>query len=255
MDGVPLLSNALPLIPLSFVMPFAFLILASIQDWYYREVSDWLWVAMLCFAAPLTFLRLLIENMFLVYFLVTVVPAALIAVILCEMGFFGGADAKAIIFIALTTPTPPPSTQTFWPLHTSFALGVLTNAMFLASLMTFYVLCRNMPKVLTGKIEWEEGIGRWSKCLILISSYFVSAEEFQKKKAFLSRVNQRKIWPQYDDNGDQEQNQPPLSGQVLVTPQLPLIVFITVGYMLAFRIGDILSRLALLILWEFQLGL
>ena len=254
MDGGSLLSNALPLIPLSFVMPFAFLILASIQDWCHREVSDWLWVTMLFCTSPLTFLRLLIENTFLGWtaadFLITVVPVTLIAIILCEMGFFGGADAKAIICIALTVPTPPLSTQTFWPLHTSFALGILTNAILLASLMTFYVLCRNMPKVLTGKIEWEGGIGVWRKCLILVSSYFVSAEEFQNKKAFLSRVSQRKLLLQHDDE-DQEQSQPPLSGEILVTPQLPLMVFITVGYLLAFRIGDILSQLALVILWGF----
>jgi preflagellin peptidase FlaK len=247
MINLSLPPSANPLVPLSFAVPLVFLALASIQDWHHREVSDWLWIGMLFSTAPLTLLRVLIGDVFLIDFVIAIIPTV-IAIVLCESGFFGGADAKAIICIAFIVPTPPAFSQMFWPLHMNFALGVLTNAILLASLMAVYALCRNTPKVLTGGIEWEKGIRTWRKCLILVSSYFVSAEEFQRKKDFLSRVDPKRIFSQHNEESHQEQNRPPLSGQILVTPQLPLMIFVTVGYVLALIVGDVLSRLCLLLL-------
>lgn len=257
MLAISLLSGATPINPnwnqinwnqISFAIPLAFLVLASIRDWRHREVSDWLWVAMLICTTPLTFVRLLVEDVTLKDFLVVVVPAALIAIVFCELEVFGGADAKAIICIAFAVPFPPSFSQALWPLHTNFSLGVFTNAMIVVSLMMFYALYKNVLKMLTGGIKWEEGIGIWRKCLILLSSYFVSVEEFQQKKTFLSRVDPKRILPHHEEEKE-EQIQSPLPGQVLVTPQLPLMVFISIGYVLALELGDMMSRFCLFLLF------
>jgi len=235
---------------------------ASWSDWKSREVSNWVWV----FLAPLAFALTTIEYVFfahslLFYYVFSFAITSTLAVALFYAGAFGGADAKALMCLALALP--------YYPVYLSFTsafyspifpITVFGNAVLLAALTVFYALFRNLLWKLTkGKKLFAgfENESFWKKIVAVATGYKADLKSLEKNThtypledivmketgenerrllAFPKDESREAIVARIVSAGREGKTQ----DGVWVTPGLPLLIFITAGLIIALVFGDII---------------
>ncbi|MEM3725850.1 MAG: A24 family peptidase C-terminal domain-containing protein [Candidatus Bathyarchaeia archaeon] len=240
-----------------------FLTYASWSDFKTREVSNTVWL----FYAPPAFMLTAIELLLygnsqklLLYGLCFGLTATF-AIILFYTGGFGGADAKALICLALALPfypqelfqplsgTPSPTSQIFFP------MTVFSNAVLLAAATAIYMLFRNIFwHWRTGKRlfeGYEASFGK--KILVLLTGYKVSVDKLRDKwhiypmEDLAEDMLKRKLILIPKDEGRdaivqrlaKAVEEGKIDDKVWATPGLPMLIFITAGLILALVVGDI----------------
>lgn len=243
---------------------------ASWSDWKKREVSNRVWMVF----APLAFALTTVQYVFLhrelllVYVLSFAVTFG-IATVLFYAGAFGGADAKALMCLALALPYYPTDLLSHAPFFSPILpLTVFSNAVLLAALTVVYALLRNLLWEL-GKggrlFEGFENESLWRKLIVLVTGYKVelatleknahvfpieditvkeSGEEERRLLLFPKDETQEAITARLRSAGQEGK----IKGGVWVTPGLPLLIFITAGLIIALLFGDIIWLLLRLIL-------
>jgi preflagellin peptidase FlaK len=246
----------------------SFLIYASWSDYKTREVSNVVWMLFAPLAFTLTFLEIYTNYDFsqLPSYGICFGLTATFAVILFYSGGFGGADAKALMCLALALPffpksLPEPLSGEISPiLQVFFPITVFSNSVLLAAATAIYIFLRNMFwHERTGRKLFEEGhqnesLGR--KILVLITGYKVSVNKL-KEKWHLYPLEDTEEDPK---NGfkrklvliprDEDRNTiverltkaveaGKIQDTVWATPGLPMLIFITVGLIIALFFGDI----------------
>jgi preflagellin peptidase FlaK len=256
-------------------LALGFLFYASWSDNKTREVSNTVWMVFAPLAFVLTFAEVYIYRFSqLPLYGICFGLTALFAIVIFYAGGFGGADAKALMCLALVLPFYP--TSLLAPLseispisQVLFPLSVFSNSVLLAALMTLVMLgynvlwrARTRGKLFEG--EYENGsIGR--KILVLITGYKVSVQKLKEKWHVYpledaeedSESNlKRKLVALPKDEGrdaiverlDRAVKTGKIHDTVWATPGLPFLIFITAGLVLALFVGDIVwicIRLAL----------
>jgi preflagellin peptidase FlaK len=246
-----------------------FLIYASWSDFKTREVSNWVWAIFAPLAFSLTALQYILfpQDLLYSYVLPFIVTLAL-SLVLFYTGGFGGADAKALICLSLALPNYPiyllESPIGYFPLL--FPLSVFLNSVFLASFSVVYVLLRSfLWKYRTKKKLFEgfekESLGR--KILVLLSGYKVNIAELEKKnylyplEDFDARLEEKRQLIAIPKDEEREEivsrfieakRLGQIEADIWATPGLPMLVFITAGFVIALVFGDILWTLLRLIL-------
>ncbi|RLI22445.1 hypothetical protein DRO54_01225 [Candidatus Bathyarchaeota archaeon] len=244
------------------LLSFVFLGYASWSDIKTREVSNKIWI----FYGPLGLLLTLFEGIlqkdtdFWILFGISVAVTWILAITLFYVGAYGGADAKAFMCLALVFPTCP---QTAWKIqhstfHMLFPVTVFTNSILLAALSVIYMLLRNL--------FWKLGEGRklfnglekepfWKKILTILCGYKVSIEKLREKDFYfpLEDIEEREgggkrvivVFPRDEDREnilkrlDRIENDA-FNGYVWASPGLPMLVFITLGFIAALFLGDLI---------------
>ncbi|MDW8040144.1 MAG: A24 family peptidase C-terminal domain-containing protein [Nitrososphaerota archaeon] len=245
---------------------FSFLY-ASWSDYKTREVSNSVWILFAPPAFALTFSELLLFNLSaLPFFGLCFGLTAAFAIILFYAGGFGGADAKALMCLALALPFHPqelfstplsgeisPFMQRFFP------LTVFSNAVILAALTAVYLLIHNfVRRWRTGRALFEgeqktEAVSK--KILVLLTGYKVSIGKVKEKWHLYPLEDVEKtengvkrklvVFPKDEGrnaiverleaafkNGE-------IQEKIWATPGLPMLVFMTVGLVIALLYGDI----------------
>ena len=247
---------------LQVFVSLAFLLYASWSDLKTREVSNMVWV----FFAPLG-LALTLANAFsdadpytkLDWFGISVGITSALAVVLFYAGAYGGADAKALICLSLALPFYPTSFMMGFASYSPiFPLTVFSNAVIIAALSVVYVLLRNVFwRQRTGKRFFEgfkeESKGR--KLLTLLSGYKISVEKLEESEFLyplediqFSETGETKrkllVFPKDEEREGIVQRVVAAAKEgknidwVWATPGLPMLVFITVGLIIALVLGD-----------------
>ena len=248
-------------------LSLTFLIYASWSDFKKREVSNTVWALFAPLAFALTSLQVymvaftssptFIQQTLYVYALSFVLIFAL-SYILFYVGAFGGADAKALICIAIALPTYPiyflrPQFEFIPPL---FPLTVFSNGVLLASLSVAYATLRNLVWKFRTKKSLFEGFeieSNWRKTIALLCGYKVKSEELERGHLYpLEDINgadgkERKLVVIPKDEKREEiverilgaVCEGKIQNEIWVTPGLPLLVFITAGFLAALFLGDI----------------
>jgi len=238
---------------------------ASWSDYKTREVSDNVWILFAPPAFALTFAELfLFDFSALSLFGLCFVLTAAFAIILFYAGGFGGADAKASTCFALALPFYPeklfspcsgevsPIMQMFFP------FTVFSNAIILAALTSVYFLVYNLTWWWkTGKSLFEdeqrsESVGK--KILVLLTGYKVSfwrvkekwhiypLEDVEKTDGGIKR--KLVIFPRDESRSviierlEEAVKNGEIPEKVWATPGLPILIFITVGLVVALLYGD-----------------
>jgi archaeal preflagellin peptidase FlaK len=242
-----------------------FLIYASWSDFRTREVSNQVWAIY----APIAFVLsiaefLLYEPSKLLLFGVSVGFTIGLAFLLFYSGGFGGADSKALMCIALALPFAPTTfTPAFGISPTSqfiFPLTIFSNGVLFAAATGIYMIGRNVvwhkkmgKKMFTGTLT-HESIGK--KILILITGYRVPIANLQAKWHVFPMEDlaesdekglERKLVVVPRDEGrdaivDRLSNAAKagkIDNYVWATPGLPLLIFITLGLIVALLFGDV----------------
>jgi preflagellin peptidase FlaK len=183
-----------------------------------------------------------------------------LAIAVFYAGGFGGADAKALMCIALALPVYPNHLLPQPPGFVSplFPITIFTNSVLLGALSVFYALSRNLLWKIRNRRDIFEGMETESfgrKILALISGYKVKVSKLEKGHMFpLEDVEvndegnkKRKllVFPKYEEREEivarviENVKEEKLDGGVWATPGLPLLIFVTVGLIIALAYGDI----------------
>jgi preflagellin peptidase FlaK len=253
---------------MKILVSLVFLTYSSWSDYRTREVSNSVWLLY----GPVALILSLAEFLFYVpsrlpFFGLSFGLTTFIAFVLFYSGGFGGADSKALICIALALPFIPEIT--FFPLFSMgisplsqilFPLTVFSNGVLLAAASAVYLFfynivwqIRNKRKLFEGSLS-NESYGK--KILVLITGYKTSVAKIEEK------------WHIYPMEKIVDENETPIkrnfvilpkdegrteivdrlsnavkagkiNGYVWATPGLPLLIFLTIGLILALVFGDI----------------
>jgi preflagellin peptidase FlaK len=242
------------------ILSLSFLLYASWSDWKKREVSNRVWIvfAPLAFSLTLAQFVLLAQEPLLNY-LISFAITSVMAVALFYAGAFGGADAKALMCIALALPSPirlMSSVSLFLPI---FPFTVFSNAVLLAALTVVYALFRNFVWKVRAKAGLFAGFENESflrKITVLITGYKVEPASLEKSphsyplEDIIAKENggtERKLLAFPKDETRETIVSRILSASregkiqkgVWVTPGLPLLIFITAGLIIALLVGDL----------------
>jgi archaeal preflagellin peptidase FlaK len=252
------------------IITLVFLFYSSLSDYKTREVSNRVWAFYAPIALALTLLELLVfEPSMLPLFALSAGITIGFALLLFYSGAFGGADSKAFMCIALALPFFP--TLLFTPIlpqglsplsQTIFPVTILSNAVLIAALSAVFLLLRNlMRKATTGKPLFEGTLAQESfgkKILVLLTGQKFSLSTLKAKwhvypMEDISEVSvgedlpQRKLIIVPKDEGRDEivqrlskaAEEGKIDPKVWATPGLPMLIFVTIGLLIALSLGDI----------------
>jgi len=244
-----------------------FLFYASWSDYKTREVSNKVWLLF----GPIAF-ALTASELFL-YGAPDLLPYAIcfgltsgFAILLFYTGGFGGADAKALMCLALALPfypesLPPPIThQVSLIAEKFFPITVFTNSVLFAALTAVALLLYNVLRRLRTHEDLFQGdhksesIGK--KILVMLTGYKVPIEELEKKwhvypmedleKDKENKLKRKLVLLPRDEGRKaivERIGEAVKSGEipnaVWATPGLPMLVFILAGLVTALFFGDI----------------
>jgi preflagellin peptidase FlaK len=254
------------IIAAKITLSLTFLLYASWSDYKTREVSNRVWAIYAPIALALSLTELfLYEPSKLPLFGLSFGVTAAFAIILFYSGGFGGADSKALMCIALALPF---STETLFtpifgvsPLSQNlFPLTIFSNSVLFAAASGIYMILRNLiQRVTTGKKLFEgtlvtESIGK--KILVMVTGYKVPLSKLKETWHVypMEDVNddgenplKRKLVVVPKDEGRNEiverlsnaVGSGKISGKVWATPGLPMLIFVTIGLIVALLFGDL----------------
>lgn len=243
------------------IVVFSFLLYASWSDIKSREVSNKVWALLGPIGLALSLIHIhltksysMLDNLGLSFLITTVMAIALF-----YLGFFGGADAKALICLSLSLPYYPNNAFTpFFVLIPFLPVSVFINAVFSSVLVAFYALLRNMVWVGSGKSLFEglESEPLSKKFMSLITGYKVKASDLENKSYLyptekieetqegeIKRSFQVFVSAEADREASVKKimdfSKKGLVNEVWATPGLPFLVFITVGLVVTLLFGDL----------------
>jgi preflagellin peptidase FlaK len=237
-----------------------FLLYASWSDWKQREVSNKVWIvyAPLAFSVTIVQFVLFAQELLFGYLLSFALTSAM-AVALFYAGAFGGADAKALMCIALALPSPVrlvPNVSLYLPI---FPFTVFSNSVLLAAFSAVYALFRNFLWKLgadSGLFAGFENESLLRKITVLITGYKVEPASLEKTfhsyplediTAKEDGSTERKLLTFPKDETRESivarimsaSREGKIQDGVWATPGLPLLIFITAGLILALVVGDL----------------
>ena len=249
-------------------LSLAFLIYASWSDYKTREVTNRVWVIYAPIALALSLAELLLyDSAMLPYFGLSVGVTVAIAFLLFYSGGFGGADSKALMCIAMALPFAPAAL--FTPVLASavsplsqfiFPFTIFSNSVLVAVFAAVALLLYNLFwRVKTGKNLFEATLAGepfWKKILVLVTGYRVSIAKLKAKWHIYplediteeADVVKRKLFVVPRDEGrdavvarlSEAVDAGKIGGKVWATPGLPMLIFVTIGLVIALFFGDII---------------
>jgi len=231
-----LFQQVLQLIRISIISTT--LLYSSYLDWKFREVDDRVWMLSGSILLVLTILDLVFFNLTLEYVYVCLLSIGLssgLAFLFYFLGFYGGADAKAILVVSLGLPVYKHQNQ----IHPFTGLSTLSNGLILSLTLPLCLACYNLYQLSRGNKIFEgfehENVLR--KFLALMFG------------VRLKRSKGRKFWFMMEEEKDSVRrfkfNLFSLDlnaidrDDVWVTPGIPLLIFITAGFIYYIILGDI----------------
>lgn len=243
------------------VLCLSFLVYASWSDYKTREISNKVWVILGPLALALTGFQFLVYSAqpleFVTYYVLSFAITSGLAIAIFYVGGFGGADAKALMCIALALPVYPGYlfSQPAGFISPLFPISVFSNSVLLGALSVFYALFRNLVWTIRnnqGIFKGLEGESFGRKFVVLISGYKIDSSKLEKGHMFPIEdvdVNEegeieRKLlaFPKYEERESviARLKENSLDKWVWATPGLPLLIFITAGLVIALAYGDII---------------
>jgi len=247
------------------LLSLIFLLISSWYDYKFREVSDRIWLLFAPISFILTFTQYYLEftikadySIFLFWLLSLGVTIPL-SLLLFYLGFFGGADAKALICLSFAMPAYPSiSNAQFNSMLPIFPLAVLVNAVFAASMLTLVVTCHNIIEYLHVRGEMFRGFEHepgWKKMLAFITgirinpkrlkdSYYIPLEYAVKGESG-EVTRYLRVSPHIEEECPAHIEV--FNGQIWATPGLPFLIFMTIGFVIALLLGDFIDWMIILL--------
>ncbi len=202
---------------------------ASVIDVWKREIHDYFWIIFGVIGFLLIFLSPdLISDLFTLGFALIIAP---IVIIMWRIGFFGGADAFALIVLAVIAPMATLSENPITPFTT------LSNAVLLFVIPFIVNVLRNIIAQIKGKNifeGFEETTGK--KIIATLIGYRAKNPKFgfsiEKTKKGKKKLNLKLHHAENQDFCTKP--------DTWITPGIPYLLLITGGFLIQLFYGDIL---------------
>jgi preflagellin peptidase FlaK len=224
---------------------------ASARDVKEREVPNKVWALSIPVCLMLTLLDLEAGNVTISAVLISLASALTLGFLLFYFGFYGGADVKGLVLIAIAAPAYPYSDGSLLALVFPMPFVLI---FFFSTLLTasFPVLISawNLADVLKGKnpLRGIEEKNRFKRLLLLATSRRISFEKLKgeglkylpaekvveeggviKRKPFFSlRIDE----DAEDLTGELEKHKELFTDGILASPTIPMMVFLAFGFAL-----------------------
>ena len=248
----------------TFIVLFclSILIYASQSDIRKRSVSNIPWLTMIAVGIGLLILRVVTSSTYVLgQAALSLVLTLAVSYLFFRIGLFCAADAKCLISVAVLFPTSPslvilshrfPLFSPVLPEVFPFALSTLMNAALLSMVVPLFLGFRNLLHLGFG--------GFWQQLGMAFTSYQMPIAQLTTRKQV------RLIYPCPDKDGklrralafggveindemikqlESYQKAGKLGNEVWVTPELPFIAFITVGFIVALLVGNLVFAVAI----------
>ncbi len=232
------------------------LAIASILDIRSREIPDKIWLIFGGLGAVLSVLELVDmpasnRTAFSVHYAIGIALVSSIGYATYRTGLFGGADPKALVAISVILPA---YSGGFFAFHDFAAISILSDALVVSITAMLYNIFRNSISVARG-VPIFEGIseGRMKRALAFAvgfpssspGRYVFEMEAFDDSGNRKFRFNPA----HYDDfaqspeilqKGEEKRGN---KRRIWVTPALPFIVYIAIGFAINLVVGDLFAAL------------
>lgn len=234
-------------------LSLAFLAVASVYDLKTREVPNKIWIVFIPFSIIATIVYTLANPNQFYLTLASITITTLIAVVIFYAGLYGGADAKALITLALTHPTQS---------NSSFILPILPLTAFNNSLV---LMVLTLPISLFRNLYWKiknhqplfKELDReptWKKAAALILCIKTSKSKIKPYHIITERIEIKdgetkrtlKIFQKVREEDTIVDNTIP--EYAFVAYSLPVLPFLTLGYILTITTGDLILHLTAIVL-------
>ena len=213
----------------------------SYKDWKTREIPDTLWLLFSIIAIVIIIpIEIIIDfslnNLYMM--LISIGITTIISIVLYYFGFFGGADMKALIVLSLLLPIYLPSRY----IHPLLPIMSFTNAIFITAsfalgffiynVLTRYLLRKNIFNGFEKEPIWKKIIVSFlgfRASRVRKDSFYMSLEKIvdDEKKLDISLMSEDEDFASGED--------------MWVTPGIPLLIFITIGFIVSVVYGDFLT--------------
>lgn len=235
---------------LQTLLSLTFLSVASAFDLKTMEVPNRLWVVFIPLSAVTAVANVLANPGQLHLTVMSIAFTTLIAAAIFYIGLYGGADAKALITLSIAHPT---QIQLTHPLTLPFLpLTVFNNSLILMVLTLPAALIRNLYwKAKGGKSLFKglEGEPAWKKTVALIlciktskskiKPYHIPAERIERTGGEARRT--LKIFQRVREEDTVIDESIP--EETFITYSLPMLPFLTLGYILTITVGDLILQM------------
>lgn len=219
------------------IVGIAILTYASYSDWKTRRASNILWLIMGGIGGILLVVQYFTigfgDNIYYLIFIPIMI--ALMYVLFQLRLIFGGADAKALMAIAILAPLEPAISQ--FPLWNGsvmpFSWSIFSNSIIIFLFIPLSLLIYNIAR-------------RNAKFPYCVLGYKMSVKKAREKFVWpLEKIidGKRKfVYTPKDFDVDEELNEFEKNGitDIWVTPKIPFMIPLFVGFIVAFILGDIL---------------
>jgi preflagellin peptidase FlaK len=223
------MSELAALDQIRIVLAIIMLGIATSSDIKKREISDIIWIVFGAIGACLIpFSGSLGDELLKIGISMIVAP---VSIIIWRFGLFGGADAFALIALAVLTPGITLSENTVTP------FTVLTNAVLLSVIPMLINVVRNMV-LLAGKNDIFEGFDetRGRKIFAMFIGYRATNPKFgfsiEQKAGDHKKLNLSLQHAEYGEFCDKK--------DTWITPGVPYMIFIFAGFIVQLIYGDII---------------
>jgi preflagellin peptidase FlaK len=202
------------------------------QDVRSRYINDIIWVIAAIALAPILFFEIFIGEFDLFATILSVIFAVGVAYPLSRIGFLGQADVFALALLALYMPTLNKE------LLSLPVLAVIANASIFSLLGIFVNLSRNLFMLLQDK-EIFRGFEEEPRHRKIVAMFLGYRTETAAKLVLPmeSRIDGKR---KFDFDAWRSSSDFAVENDIWITPALPFIVYVTVGYIFLFFVGDIL---------------
>lgn len=238
---------------------FTFLIYSSWSDIVSREVSDRVWIVFYPVGLVLTAIRLVAQVGSWQQILLSIAITVAISLLLPYLGFWGGADGKGFICLALMNPVIPAlGGDLFHIVDPLFPVVVFSNAYVASLCAVLYPIQRNLrmhrARTLFEGLEHESLL---HKATAFLTGYRVRVDELESKPyLFLLEsihLQESKVERNYEFHFRVDLDYSKqlaeikraaelglLPTGVWASPGLPFLVFVTLGLGISLLFGDII---------------
>jgi len=217
------------------------LVYACYRDIKERRVTNLLWLFMVAVGIPFAVYDMItLGRPYLIAFIYSVVFTSALSYLFFKFNFFGGADAKCLMAISVlipyyhTTPIPDP-----FP----FAITTLLNAAIVSVTVPLFLFLYNLLRLNTKRGDIAASF----------TGYPVPIADLERKRnlRLAHRYEEEGVKRKYIFGGLRIDNdliaelkgyheQGKIEGKVWVTPELPFLLFITVGFFISILYGNLI---------------
>jgi len=226
------LESLIDLNHIRIIAAFAMLGYASYTDVTKREITDYVWIIFGALAVLLLFFEPQFSDALTNVGISLII--APIVLIIWRLGMFGGADAFALIVLAVLVPQIAMTDNTITP------FTVLTNAVIISIIPFFVNLIRNLIAI-ANKTDIFEGFSETRKKRII--ALFIGYRAINPKYGFSieKKVGKHKKLNLVMHHAEYAQfcNTP----NTWITPGIPYMLFISAGFIVQLFYGDIIFNL------------